>query len=93
MTHPYHPAFGQEFQSVTRRQAWGEDRVYFHNAAGQLCSFPTRFTNLAPPEPFVVLARGRSYFHIEGLIQLTKLVEELREEQSETGVKEIMPYV
>ncbi len=91
MTHPYHPAFGQEFQSVTRRQAWGEDRVYFHDAAGQLCSFPTRFTSLAPPDPFVVLGRGRSYFRIEDLIQLAKLVQELREEQSGTGVKEIMP--
>ncbi|MDA2924468.1 Y4bD/Y4pK family protein [Acidobacteria bacterium AH-259-L09] len=76
---------------MTWRQAWGEDRVYFHDEAAQLCSFPTRFTSLAPPDPFVVLARGRSYFRIEDLIQLAKLVQELWEEQSGTGAKEIMP--
>jgi hypothetical protein len=68
---------GQEFRLVTTRQSWGEDRVYFHDASGRLCSFPTSFTSLAPPDPFVAISAGRAHFRIEDLIKLAKLVEEL----------------
>jgi hypothetical protein len=39
--HPYHPLFQQEFELVSCRQNWGEDRVWFHdrsyvNEAGKI---------------------------------------------------------
>ena len=34
VTHPFHPLFGQEFDLLTYRNTWGEDRAYFHNPTG-----------------------------------------------------------
>ena len=61
------------------RQSWGEDRVYYHNGAGRLCSFPASFTSMAAPDPFLEIAAGRSLFRMEDLIRLTILVEELKQ--------------
>jgi hypothetical protein len=30
--------FGQDFEFVVHRRNWGEDRVYFHDPGGTLCS-------------------------------------------------------
>ncbi len=68
----------REFELVAWHQSWGGDRVYIHDDAGRLCSFPASFTSLGPPDPFVMTAAGRSYFRVEDLIQLSELVERLR---------------
>jgi len=78
VTHPFHPCFGQEFELVAWHQSWGEDRVYFHDAAGRLCSFPASWTSLGPQDPLVMMAAGRSYFRVQDLAELSRLVEELR---------------
>jgi hypothetical protein len=78
VTHPFHPSFGRKFELIAWRQSWGEDRVYFHDAAGRLCSFPASFTSLGPPDPFVMTAAGRSCFRVQDLVELSKLVEGLR---------------
>ncbi|WP_367183921.1 DUF5372 family protein, partial [Ferrimicrobium sp.] len=28
MTHPFHPLAGQEFDLISRKRNWGEDRVF-----------------------------------------------------------------
>jgi len=76
VTHPYHPLFGREFELVTRRRNWGEDRVLFHNADGQLVSLPACWTSVLVPDPFVVVSAGRSLFRVDDLIRLTKLIQE-----------------
>jgi hypothetical protein len=63
---------------VAWHQSWGEDRVYFHGADGRLCSFPASLTSLGLPDPFVMVAAGRSYFRVQDLVELSKLVEGLR---------------
>ena len=45
---------------MTWRQSWGENRAYYHDANGRLCSFPARFTSMAPVDPFVVVGRKKS---------------------------------
>ncbi len=78
VTHPYHPLFQREFEWVDYRQNWGEDRVYFYDEGGQLTSLPARWTSVVGEDPFVVIGGGRSYFRVEDLIELVRLVEGLR---------------
>jgi len=40
VTHPFHPWCGRTFELLERRTTWGEDRVYFHDEAGQLRRLP-----------------------------------------------------
>ena len=78
MTHPFHPLCGHEFELVTYRKAWGEDRVYFHDGTGRLHRMPTGWTNAAPADPFTVVAAGRCRFRTEDLLRLADVVEGLR---------------
>jgi hypothetical protein len=41
-------------------------------------SLAARWTSLAPPDPFVIAARGRAFFRLEDLIRLADLLRELR---------------
>jgi hypothetical protein len=76
--HPHHPLRGQKFKLITYRHNWGEDRVYFHDAAGRLSSLPACWTTVPAEDPFVAVARGRCFFRYQDLIQLVNLVEKLR---------------
>jgi len=76
--HPFHPLFGQEFELVDRRTNWGENRVYFFDARGQVQSISASFTDVAGVDVFVDVAAGRSYFRFDDLIQLAALLERLR---------------
>ena len=79
MTHPFHPLRGREFELVTYRQNWGEDRVYFHDDQGQLRSLSAGWTSLGADDPFVVMSRGRSSFRTVDLLELVTLIENLQE--------------
>lgn len=59
---------------VTYNHCWGEDRVYFHDEQGRLIGLPATWTDVVPPDPFVVMAAGRSYFRAEELWELTQRV-------------------
>jgi hypothetical protein len=48
--------------------------VYYHDEAGRLCSIPQTWTSLAPVDPFVKLAAGRSAFRMTDLLELVRLV-------------------
>ena len=92
MTHPFHPLCGQDFEFVAYRQNWGEDRVHLHDADGQLVSLPAGWTDVAAPDPFVVMAAGRCPFTIDGLLALADLADGLRAQRDSTeAVKKIMP--
>jgi hypothetical protein len=77
ITHPFHPLFRQEFDLVQYRRNWGEDRVYFLATGISLASIPASWTNLAPVDPFVAVAAGRSMFRIEDLLELVELLRRL----------------
>jgi len=78
IVHPHHPQRGQRFQLVTYRHNWGEDRVYFHDAANRWTSIPAAWTTVVPADPFVVMAGGRCFFRYEDLLRLVDLVEKLQ---------------
>ena len=55
------------------------DWLFFFDRSGAQCRVPISFTSLAPPDPFVVVAAGRSDFRLEDLLKLVNLVGELKE--------------
>jgi Family of unknown function (DUF5372) len=68
---------GHEFDLVTRRLNWGEDRVYYHDAKGSLASVPANYTNVDDSDPFVVISVGRSRFRYDDLLNLVRMTRHL----------------
>lgn len=77
ITHPFHPLVGREFALLLYRFNWGEDRVYFRADDRQITSIPSAWTNIAPPDPFVIVAAGRAHFRLEDLVSLATLLEKV----------------
>ena len=74
------------------RHNWGEDRVFFLDEEGTQCSLPRGWTDAADPDPFVVLADGRSALRVEDLLALVELVDGVcAADADRAGVKEILP--
>jgi hypothetical protein len=69
---------GREFDLVVRKHNWAEDRAFFFNDDGELRSVPAGWTDVDPPDPFVVVAAGRSAFRVDDLLALALLLEQLR---------------
>ena len=90
MTHPYHPLFQQEFELVSYRQDWGEDRVWFQDKLGRLHSLPTSWTDASAVDPFVAVAAGRSLFRVADLIELARQIDGGKPQRVERTVKENM---
>ncbi len=91
VVHPFHPLLGREFDLVVRKKNWAEDRVFFFGDDGRLSSLPAGWTDIDPPDPFLVVAAGRSWFRVDDLVFLAHLVEQLRGEGVAEGVKRTMP--
>jgi len=70
ISHPFHPRRGAEYVLVTHRLNWGEDRVFYHDAHGNLLSLATHLTDLVPPDAFALASAGRSAFRIDDLLAL-----------------------
>lgn len=77
IVHPYHPLNGHEFEFVARRHNWGDDRVFLFTPEGRLHSVPASWTDLATPDPFVTISAGRSFFRVEDLLALGRLIRSL----------------
>ncbi|EQD62459.1 hypothetical protein B2A_02806 [mine drainage metagenome] len=63
---------------MTRKRAWGEDRVMYYDNKGKLRSMLTAWTSLAEPDQFAQAARGRSWFRVDDLLRLAAQVGELK---------------
>jgi hypothetical protein len=64
---------------VTYRHNWGEHRVYFHDEEGRLVSIPAAWTDVMPPDPFVLVSAGRSAFRVADLLALARFLARLRQ--------------
>ena len=89
VVHAFHPWFGRDLEIVKRRRNWRADRVYVLDDAGELVSLPVEWTDLAPADPFVVVAAGRAPFRTADLLKLADEVARLR--SGAAGVQEILP--
>lgn len=63
---------------VDASSAWGEFRVYFKGPGGGLMRILAAWTDFVEPDPFVVVAAGRSPLHARSLLRLADLVQQLR---------------
>ncbi len=96
VTHPFHPLFGQSLELAAQAREWGEERVYYRDPTGRMRFLPARWTSVAAPDPFVLMAAGRAYFRLEDLIRLHDRGKELQGWTSQVaapGVKENTPQV
>ena len=82
MIHPFHPMSGQEFELVTYRSAWGEDRVYFRDEAGRLHHMPVGWTSVMEPDAFLTTSSGRCRFRSDDLLRLADLIDKLKSSMS-----------
>jgi hypothetical protein len=64
---------------VTFRSGLGAHRVYFYNDEGRLTFLPAEWTDVFPPDPFLEFSQGRAFFAIEGLLELTRYLDQVRE--------------
>jgi hypothetical protein len=73
-------------------EVFGTHRVYCRDADGELFSFPADWTDVAPADPFVVIAVGRCPFTAEGLLAVVDLIDRRRSHPgSGMAVKQITP--
>ena len=84
VTHPFHPLSGQQFPLLAQRLTWGEARVFFHDpTTGRVRSLPTAWTDLAPPDPFVLLAASRAILRLTDLQSLMCLLNDWKDAHQE----------
>jgi hypothetical protein len=81
--HPFHPLYGHEYEFVTCRLNWGEERAYYRDEQGELASVPAHWTNALEPDPVVELSGGRSWFRAADLFALVQLLDALKAEKEE----------
>jgi hypothetical protein len=74
VTHPFHPWLGREFELVVHRRTWGEDRVFFCDENARLIALPASWTDFINPDPFVMMAAGRSLFRADDLFELVEQI-------------------
>ena len=81
---------------AAQAREWGEERVYYRDPTGRMRFLPARWTSMAAPDPFVLIADGRAYFRLADLIRLKDRLKELQGMDipaGNAGVKENMPHV
>jgi hypothetical protein len=83
--HPFHPLRGTEYELVTRKLTWGEDRVFYYDRTGALKSFLTNVTDLVPEDAFEHLSAGLSAFRVDDLLELRRLMDGLRRRDGRVG--------
>ena len=75
--HPFHPLCGQTFLLLSQRVAWGEERVFFSDThTHQIRSLPLAWTDLALPDPFLVVAEGKAVLRFSDVQELTQFLRE-----------------
>lgn len=75
ITHPFHPLRGAEYELVTRKLTWGEDRVFYYDPSGKLKSLLTNVTDVMSQDAFDRISAGRSAFRVDDLMELRRLLD------------------
>jgi hypothetical protein len=76
VTHPFHPLFQRQLRCVGKRYNRYGARLLLQADGGRVWSVPVRWTDLASPDPEVVMGEGRLLLRIPDWMQLANLVEE-----------------
>ncbi len=66
---------------LSQSRAWGEERVFFADQqTQQVRSLPLAWTSLALPDPFLVVAAGRTVLRFEDIGPLNQLLKARQKE-------------
>jgi hypothetical protein len=76
--HPFHPYRDIEFEIDHVKRIAYESRVFFFNTKGRKSSVPLYWTDIGPQDPFVAVSAGRSFFRVEDLLGLVRLIGEIK---------------
>jgi hypothetical protein len=60
---------------VVSKRTWGEERVTFVTQQGEARSVPVNWTDMAMPEPYAVVGRGRVRVRVEDLLLVVDLID------------------
>ena len=77
--HPFHPLRGTEYELVTRKLNWGEDRVFYYDSSGNLKSLWANVTDVVTRDGFDHISAGRSAFRVDDLLELRSLLDRRKE--------------
>ena len=83
ITHPFHPRRGRRYRLIRSGHCWGAERVVCDIGGNRQQSFPLEWTDQAPPDPFQVIAAGRSAFRPDDLNALANLIEGISEDKGD----------
>jgi hypothetical protein len=97
VTHPFHPLYGQELACVGERYNRYGRRLLLRVDEVAVCSVLPQWTDLAAPDPEIVLGEGRALFRVADLLELARLVDQIRQHGSPVRpcarVRQTVPHV
>ena len=82
ITHPFHPLSGKQLACVGERWNPYGRRLLLQAGDATICSVLPQWTDLAAPEPEIVLGKHRALFRVADLLELAQLVDRLRQRDS-----------
>ena len=78
ITHPFHPFRGRPLRCVGERyNKWGK-RLLLQVDPDFICSVPPQWTDLAAPDPSIVMCDARALVRFSDLVELDRMVTRLR---------------
>ena len=77
VTHPFHPFADRQLVCVGERHNRSGKRLLLRIDDSTICSVPPQWTDVAAPDPEVVMGRGRALLRVVDLMGLARLVEQL----------------
>jgi hypothetical protein len=86
VTHPFHPLNGKQLPCVGERSNRQGRRLLLQVDGKTVCSVPPQWTDLAAPDPEIVMGKHRALFRVADLLELARLVEQLCRKHSSDGV-------
>jgi len=82
ITHPFHPLSGREVACVGERYNRYGRRLLLRVDDVTVCSVPPQWTDLVAPDPEIVIGEYRALFRVADLLELERLVDQLRKRVS-----------
>jgi hypothetical protein len=77
VTHPFRPFYGGQFACVAERYNCYGKRLLLQVDDRTICSVPPQWTDLAAPDPEIVMGGARALFRVVDLVELDRLVTRL----------------
>ncbi|MBK7238562.1 MAG: transposase [Sterolibacteriaceae bacterium] len=58
--------------AATRKKTWGDDRIMYYDARGQLVPVLTSWTSLHELDSFMAASAGRDWLRVDDLLRLRR---------------------